>query len=115
MCGALTRKLLFKDKKLDIPICSVECEHKYIDALSSKDTSKVLSRIDHRITEARLHNRVCWITAGSGVLLFFAAFLTKSFSVFIAGASLMSLGAFLTRYFEHKMTRLTRLRKRIAI
>lgn len=115
VCGKSTRNLLFNDNKLHIPICSYECEHKYLDTLSNKEEAKLLRCIDNRITQTKHRLRLCWTTAGVGVLVMLVGFLAKNAAVFIFGASLASVCAFLTRYLEEKTVKLTSTRKRISV
>jgi hypothetical protein len=114
-CGKLTRKYLFNDNKLGIPICSYECENKYLDTLNSKEEAKLLTHFDNRIAQAKQCLRLCWTAAAVGVLVILLGFLTATAAVFIVGASLATVPAFLTRYFEEKNVRLMRTRKRIRV
>lgn len=115
VCGKSTPRLLFDDNKLRIPICSYECEHKYLDSLSKKEEERLVSRFDSRMARTKHLLRLCWATAGVGVLVILAGFLTKTAAVFIIGASLATICAFLTRYFEGKALKLAQTRKRIAV
>jgi hypothetical protein len=114
-CDEMTSRLLFRDKILNTPICSAECERGYLESLSPEDEDRVLKRLDKRIETAKLHDRMCWTTAGLGVIVLAAGFFAKNVSVFLAAVFLMTVGAFLTRHFEQKTRKLTRLRKRIRI
>jgi hypothetical protein len=114
-CDEMTSRLLFRDKILNIPICSAECEHGYLESLSPKDEDTVLKRLDKRIETAKLHDRMCWATAGFGVIVLAVGFFAKNVSVFLAAIFPLAVGAFLTRHFEQKTRKLTRLRKRIRI
>jgi HAMP domain-containing protein len=58
---------------------------------------------------------MCWATAGFGVIVFAVGFFAKNVSVFLAAVLPIAVGAFLTRHFEQKTRKLTRLRKRIRI
>ena len=115
VCGKMTSKLLFKDKTLNIAMCSTQCEHQFLDTLSRSDEDKVLRHLDHRIGEAKSHNRMCWIIAGLGALVAATGFFITNVNVFLAGVLTTTLVTFLTRYFEDKITKLTEKRKRIAI
>jgi hypothetical protein len=115
MCGKSTRKFLLNDVTLGIPVCSYECEHKYLDALSSKEEAKLLGRLDNRITETKHRLKLCWTIAGTGVMIILLGFLAKTAAVFIAGALLATVCAFSTRYFEENKVRLTQTRKRIRV
>ena len=115
VCARSTSKILFNDSKLCIPICSYECEHRYLDTLSYKDEAKLLSHYDNCITQAKHRLRLGWTTAGVGVLVILAGFLTKTVMIFIAGVFMATVCAFLTRYFEEKAVKLTQTRKRISV
>lgn len=115
VCGKTTSKLLFKDKTLNIAMCSTQCEHQFLDTLSRDDEDKVLRHLDHRIGEAKSHNRMCWIIAGLGALVAATGFFITNVNVFLAGVLTTTIVTFLTRYFEDKITKLTEKRKRIAI
>lgn len=115
VCGKSTPKLLFDDNKLRIPICSYECEHKYLDSLSKKEETRLVNRFENRIARTKHLLRSCWATAGVGILVILTGFLTKTASIFIVGASLVTICAFLTRYFEGRILELAQTRKRIAV
>jgi hypothetical protein len=115
MCGKSTRKFLLNDVTLGTPVCSYECEHKYLDSLSSKEEAKLLGLLDNRISGTKHRLRLCWITAGIGVTIVLLGFLAKTAAVFIAGALLATVCAFSTRYFEEKIVKLTQTRKRIRV
>jgi len=115
VCGKSTIKFLFDDSKLRIPICSYECEQRYLDTLSYKEKAKLLSHSDNRIAKTKHDLRLCWAVAGIGALVMLAGFLTKAVAIFIAGTSLATACAFLTRYLEEKIMKLTQNRKRISV
>jgi len=115
VCDGMTSKLLFRDKILNTPICSAECEHGYLESLSPQDEDTVLKRLDKRIATAKLHDRMCWATAGLGTITLAVGFFAKNVTVFFAGVFPIAAGAFLTRHFEQKTRKLTRLRKRIRV
>jgi hypothetical protein len=115
VCKKPTRKILFNDGKLGIPICSYECERKYLETLSRGDEAKVLSRLDGRIARTKYHLKLLWATAGVGVLLIVASLLTKIVIMFIPGALMATVCAFLTRHFEQKASKLTLTRQRISL
>jgi hypothetical protein len=114
-CKKLTRRFLFSDNKLGIPICSYECENRYLDTLSYKDEAKLLTYFDNRIAEAKHRLRLSWYAAAVGVFVILLGFLTTTGEVFIVGASVASVSAFLTRYFEDKNVKLTWTRKRVRV
>jgi hypothetical protein len=115
VCGKSTLQFLFDDSKLRIPICSYGCEQRYLDTLSCKEKAKLLSHFDNRIAKTKHDLRLCWATAGVGALVVLVGFLTKAVATFIAGASLATVCAFLTRYLEEKITKLTQNRKRVSV
>lgn len=115
VCKRPTRKLLFNDSRLRIPICSYDCEHRYLDALRAKDEANMLGHFDNCIARAKHHLRLCWTTAGVGVLVIVASLLNKIATLFIAGALIAGVSAFLTRHFEEKAVKLTLTRKRISV
>lgn len=100
---------------LNIPICSADCEHGYLESLSPNGEDKVLNRLDKRIETAKLHDRMCWATAGLGMIALAVGFYAKNVTVFLAAVFPIAIGAFLTRYFEQKTRKLTKLRKRIRV
>jgi hypothetical protein len=111
----MTSRLLFRDGILNMPICSVECENGYLESLSPHDEDRVLKRLDKRIETAELHDRMCWATAGLGVIALAIGFFAKNVTVFLAAVFPIAVGAFLTRRFEQRTRKLTRLRKRIRV
>ncbi len=115
VCGEPTSKFLFKDRKLNIAMCSGECEHEYIQTLSRKDEDKILNYLDRKIERTKLHKKIGWTVAGCSLLLVLAGFLVKSVEMFMIGFFPMTVGAFSTRHFEDRLTKLTRTRKRVAI
>jgi hypothetical protein len=114
-CKKLTRRFLFNDSRLGIPICSYECENRYLNTLSNKDEAKLLTHFDNKIAEAKHRLRLCWYAAAVGVFVILLGFLTTSAAVFIAGASVATGSAFLTRYYEDKNVKLMRTRKRVRV
>jgi hypothetical protein len=115
VCGVMTSRLLFADKILDISVCSKECEQEYLESLCPDDESRVLKRLDRRVETAKLHERMCWATAGLGVCALAIGFLMKNATVFLAAVFPMTIGALLTRHFEQKTRKLMKVRKRIRI
>ena len=115
VCDEMTSKFLFKDRVLNTPICSRECEHDYLESLNPKEEDRVLKHLDKRIDSVKLHNRICWATAGLGVIALAIGFFAKNVIIFLAAVFPIALAAFLTRHFEQKTRKLTRLRKSIRI
>jgi uncharacterized membrane protein YphA (DoxX/SURF4 family) len=96
-------------------MCSYKCELRYLDALSYKEQASLLILFDSRIAQTKHSLRLCWTTVAVGVSVILVGFLTKSASVFLAGACLATFFAFLIRYFDEKTVKLTTTRKRISI
>ena len=115
VCKKPTRKTLFNDGTLRIPIYSYECERRYLDTLTRTEEAKVLSHLDNRIARAKHQLKMLWATAGVGVLAIVASLLTKIVIMFIPGALIATVCAFLTRHFEQKATKLTLTRQRISL
>ncbi len=115
VCGEMTSKLLFKDKKLNIAICSVGCEYSYFETLSRKDENIILGYFDRRIERTKLQEKMGWAVAGLGLLLVAIGFFVKNVDMFITGLFPMTVGSFSTRHFQDRTNKLIRMRKRIAI
>ena len=117
VCETMTTKFLFKDKALGIPICSRKCEYEYIDSLTSEDREQplVLRYLDRKIEATRRINRLGWGTSGVGIVLIVIAFILAEPLSFIVGNVLVICGTLSTRYFEDRIFKLTKLRKRIEI
>jgi hypothetical protein len=111
----MTSRFLFKDRKLNIAICSGVCEHKFIESLDANNGARVLSYLDGKVEKTRRHEKAGWTAAGSGLLMVAAGFLIPSIELFMAGVFPLTVGALSTRYFEDRIYKLTRTRKRIAI
>jgi hypothetical protein len=116
-CGNPSKKLLFKDKKLGIPICSKKCEHEYLKNLSPGATghTMIVRYLDKKIREYKKRNRIGWGLAGSGAILMLLALLIRDVNIFIAGCIIASLSALATRQYEDGIKKLTTQRKRLAI
>lgn len=115
VCGKQTRKQLLKDEELRIPICSYECEQKYLDTLGEEERAKLLTRFDNMITQTKHRLRLTWIAIGIGLLVTLVGFLAKTVEAFLVGVLLATTCAFLTRYFEERVTKLMGNRKRVGI
>ena len=115
VCHKPTRKLLFNEPALRIPICSHACEQRYLDTLNRAEEARVLSHLDSRISQTKRDLNLCWATAGVGIVLILATFLTKVFIIFVPGFLIATISAFLTRHFEQKVVKLTSTRQRISI
>jgi hypothetical protein len=116
-CGNPSRKLLFRDKKLGIPICSKKCEHDYLKNLSPRaaEHAVIVQYLDNKIVAFKKRNTIGWGFSGSGVFLLLLALLIRDVNIFIVGIILASLSALATRQFEDEMKKLTAQRKRLAI
>jgi len=117
VCGNPSKNLLFRNKILGVPICSVRCEHDYLKNLSpsTPEHTNVVHYLDNRIKEFRKRNKIGWTVSGVGVLLFLPALLIPDVNSFIAGNIIVVIGALATRHFEETTKRLTIQRKRLAI
>lgn len=115
VCGDLTRKFLFNDNDLRIPMCSYKCENRYLDTISAKKEAILLDRFEKRINQSKHRLRLCWTIIGVGAMVTLVGFLTKTVEVFIVGASLATFCAFLARYFEERIVKLARIRERISV
>ncbi len=117
VCERITARLLFKDKVLDIPICSKKCEYDYLESLAPDDKAQmdVIRRLDEKIAENKKRKRIGWWASGFGVVLIGGGFVIASVTLFIVGNAIVVFGTLSTRHFEYKIDKLTRLRKRIAI
>ena len=117
VCGNSSRKFLFKDKELGIPICSRKCEYAYLKNLSPSaiEHTKVLQYLDNRIKICRERNRISWVLSGVGVLLILLGFVIPDVNTFIAGLVLSFLFPLVTRHYEDLMRKLTIQRKKLAI
>jgi hypothetical protein len=111
----MTSRLLFGDRILGISVCSIECEQEYLESLNPQNEDRVLTRLDKRIETAKLLERMCWAMAGLGTIALATGCFVKNATLFLAAAFPITIGAFLTRYFEQKTRKLMRVRKRIRI
>ena len=75
----------------------------------------MLRWLDSRIKKAKRDEKVCWITAGVGVIIVAAGFLMSSVTLFVIGVVPLTIGALFTRLFEDRQQKLMKERKRIAI
>lgn len=116
-CGNLSRRFLFKNDKLGIPICSKKCEYEYLKNLSSSapEHALIVQHLDRRIREYKKRNRIGWTITGIGVLLLLLGFLVPEVNVFIAGGIIVFVGPLATRHFEDTIRKITIQRKRLAI
>jgi hypothetical protein len=117
VCGNFTRRLLFKNKKISIPVCSKKCEHLYLKNLSqnTEEHTLILRYFDGRIKVYRTQNRIGWGISGVAVALLLLGALLPEVNLFIAGAAAVSVSAVATRHYEDRIKKLTIQRKRLAI
>jgi hypothetical protein len=117
VCGNFTRRFLFKNKKINIHVCSKKCEHLYLKNLSqnTEEHILILRYLDSRIRAYRTRNRVGWGVSGVGVALLLFGALSPEVSLFIVGTVVASASAIATRHYEDRMKKLTIQRKRLAI
>jgi hypothetical protein len=115
VCGKMTSKSLYNDKRLDFAVCSGKCEHQFVQTCESAQEAKMLLCLDGKIRSTERDLKVGWGVAGVGVILVLASFLVSSPFLFMIGAVMMAVGASSTRIFEDKKEKLTKKRKRISI
>jgi hypothetical protein len=117
VCGNLTTRLLFKNKKLSIHVCSKKCEHLYLKNLSqnSQEQTLIVQYLDDRIKTYKVRNRIGWGITGAAVLLLLLGVLTPEVNVFLVGAATVSVSSLATRHYEDRKRKLTIQRKRLAI
>jgi hypothetical protein len=115
VCGKMTSKNLYNDKRLDFAVCSGKCEHQLVQTCESAQEAKMLRCLDGKIRSTERDLKVGWGAAGVGVILVLASFLVSSPFLFMIGAVMMAVGASSTRIFEDKKEKLTKKRKRISI
>jgi hypothetical protein len=115
VCGKITSRFLFNDKRLDIAICSGKCEHQYVQTSDPRQEVVMLRYLDNKIAGAKRHEKIGWTTAGVGLVLVAIGFFVPNVHVFLFGVLPLTGGALSTRHFEDKREKLTRTRKRIEI
>jgi len=117
VCGKLTTRFLFNDKKLGITVCSRKCEYEFIDSLAAKKRERgiVLNYLDKKIAMNKKNEKIGWIIAFLGLTVVIAGILLANATIFLIGVLPLTCGALSTRHFSDKRNILMRLRKRIAI
>jgi len=117
VCGKMTINLLFKDKMLDIPICSKRCEYAYLNNLTPdvKEQTSIVGYLDKKITQTKMYNKIGWSISGIGLVVVIISFVVADAMLFIAGNFTVIFGTLSTRYLENKIDKLTKMRKRIVI
>jgi len=115
VCGNITSKFLFNDRKTGVTVCSWNCERKYLDALSQKEETRILNYLDDKIEKNKRNDRIGWTIAGSGLAIVAIGFFLKSAEVFIAGVFPLTFGAFSTRHFEDRINKLRKQKMHIRI
>ena len=117
VCGNLTTRLLFKNKKLSIHACSKKCEHLYLKNLSqnSQEHTLIAQYLDAKIKTFKVRNEIGWGVTGGAVLLLLLGVLMPEVNVFLVGVAIVSVSSLATRHYEDRMRKLTIQRKRLAI
>lgn len=115
VCGKMTSKFLFDDRRLEVAICSGKCEHQYIQTCDPRQEVNVLRWLDDRIRRAKRDEKVCWITAAAGLSIVAAGYFVSNVTLFLIGVVPLTIGALFTRLFEDRKQKLMKKRKRIAI
>jgi hypothetical protein len=113
----MTSKLLFKDRRLNVAICSKPCEFEYFRRAASDPDEQVnmLRYFDDKVKQTKRHENECWVLAGFGLLLVATGFFIRNVELFLVGIFPLTFGALSTRYFEDKRNKLIKLRMRIRI
>jgi endogenous inhibitor of DNA gyrase (YacG/DUF329 family) len=117
ICEKMTTRFLFEDEMLAIPICSKKCEHEYLENLTYEDKEQisVVRYLDGKIAGTKTRNKMGWGLSGFGAVLIIIGFVIADALIFIGGNVIVAFGTLSTRYFEDKIDKLTRLRKRIVV
>lgn len=115
VCGKMTSKLLFNERKLGVAICSAKCEHQYIETIDGSRGDALLRYLDDKIDKTTRDKKTIWALSGVGVVLFVIGFFMTNVLVFLVGAASATVASFSLRYLEDKREKLTKKRKRIAI
>jgi hypothetical protein len=115
VCGKMTSKFLFNDGRLDVAICSGKCEHQYIQTCDPMQEINMLRWLDGKIEKAKRDEKVCWTTAGAGLIIVAAGLFMSNATLFLIGVVPLTIGALFTRLFDDRQQKLTKKRKRIAI
>jgi len=115
VCGKMTSKFLFSDRRLEVAICSGKCEHQYIQTCDPMQEINMLRWLDGKIEKAKRDEKVCWITAGAGLIIVAAGLFMSNATLFLIGVVPLTIGALFTRLFDDRQQKLTKKRKRIAI
>jgi hypothetical protein len=115
VCGKLTSKFLFNERKLDLAICSGKCEHQYIGTIDGSQGDALLRYLDDKIDTTTRDKKASWALAGAGMVLFVIGFFMANVLVFLVGAASATVASFSLRYLDDKREKLTKKRKRIAI
>jgi hypothetical protein len=115
VCGKMTSKNLYKDKRLGLAVCSGKCEHQFVLTCDSTQQAMMLSCLDGKMKKARRDEQISWAAAGIGVILVLASLFASSALLFVLGVVMMGVGASSTRIFEERLGKLAMKRKRIVI
>lgn len=106
VCQTMTSRLLFRDKKLDVAICSKPCEYEFIRRASSDPDMQVsmVRYFEDKVKQTKRHENECWAIAGFGLLMLACGFFLQNVDLFIIGILPITLGTLFTRHFEEKET-----------
>jgi hypothetical protein len=117
VCGNATRRFLFRDETLGIPICSSKCEYEYLQNLTPEmaEQMRVVSYLDEKIEESKKLNRIFWGASGVALVPIILGIFLANVTFFMIGAVTVSIATLFTRYLEDQMDKLVRFRKRILI
>ena len=75
----------------------------------------MLRWLDGKIKKTKRDEKVCWVTAGVGVIIVAGGFFMSNVTLFVIGVVPLTIGALFTRLFEDRQQKLTKKRKRITI
>jgi len=116
-CGRPTGKALFGDDTFGIPVCSKKCEYEYLKRLTPnmKEQMFVVQLLDKKIEASRRIDRMLWWTAGASTVAIVVSFVVQNAILLIAAGFTVSVATLLTRYFEDRVQKMLRTRKRILI
>jgi hypothetical protein len=115
VCGKMTSKFLFNERRLDIAICSGRCEHEYIESIDPSEEGTLLRYLDDKINRTKRDKKTCWAVASVGIMLLVTGFFTVNVFFFLVGVLSVTFASFSLRYSEDRFEKLTRKRKRINI
>jgi hypothetical protein len=127
VCGKATHKVLFKDAKMKIYICSRKCEREYFETSHGKDKARqeVLFYFDKDIARIKRYERYCWIIALSGVVMMLLSVFLANFSatreqligpyLFLIGVAPITSSMLLISQLYKEEEKLVEKRKQLAL